>query len=436
MNKKSIYILMAVGFTIVILLNAGASYSQSPEFFETRSYDALDFDYSTFLIPDRTGEKYKLQVFTRIAFNRLQFIKVQEKFRAKYEITVELRNEDKELIHEKSWIEEVQTEVFKETDDYNLHHFTGIRIPATHGKYTLNIYMQDIETKKRALQTREYEIPKIKENQFRVTSLMFVENLVKENNEIKGFIPTILTSLSNSGKVYYAYFEIIPDSDDQKFTVEAEVKSIKKRGKFKKKLQKIEGLTGSERIPVVYELSGDLIPSGNYKLELSIKSGRKKVEISKNFDMTWYGLPISEEDVDIALEQMKYAFEEVMPKNLKKISYNDKIKLFTETWKKRDPTPGSEINELKEEYFRRVRYSNANFAVFQDGWKSDRGMIYIIFGPPSDIIRYAFVLGAKPYQYWTYYMQNLIFEFYDKNGFGDFRLLTPYDNNFWNRPIR
>ena len=45
-----------------------------------------------------------------------------------------------------------------------------------------------------------------------------------------------------------------------------------------------------------------------------------------------------------------------------------------------DPTPSTEHNELMEEYYRRVSYSNENFDGWKDGWETDRGMIYILFG--------------------------------------------------------
>ncbi len=54
-------------------------------------------------------------------------------------------------------------------------------------------------------------------------------------------------------------------------------------------------------------------------------------------------------------------------------------------WQRRDPTPDTEENEFKEEHYRRIAYANEHFAAGVPGWKTDRGRIYIVFGPPDEI---------------------------------------------------
>jgi GWxTD domain-containing protein len=54
-------------------------------------------------------------------------------------------------------------------------------------------------------------------------------------------------------------------------------------------------------------------------------------------------------------------------------------------WQRRDPTPDTPENEFKEEHYRRIAYANEHFAAGIPGWKTDRGRIYIIYGPPDEI---------------------------------------------------
>ena len=54
-------------------------------------------------------------------------------------------------------------------------------------------------------------------------------------------------------------------------------------------------------------------------------------------------------------------------------------------WQRRDPTPDTEENEYKEEHYRRIAYANDHYASGIPGWKTDRGMIYIKYGPPDEI---------------------------------------------------
>jgi GWxTD domain-containing protein len=54
-------------------------------------------------------------------------------------------------------------------------------------------------------------------------------------------------------------------------------------------------------------------------------------------------------------------------------------------WQRRDPTPDTEENEFKEEHYRRIAYANEHYAAGIPGWKTDRGRIYIVFGPADEI---------------------------------------------------
>jgi GWxTD domain-containing protein len=40
-------------------------------------------------------------------------------------------------------------------------------------------------------------------------------------------------------------------------------------------------------------------------------------------------------------------------------------------------------------YYRRVEVANQLFTSYKEGWKTDRGMIYIIFGPPNQVFKTA-----------------------------------------------
>lgn len=57
-------------------------------------------------------------------------------------------------------------------------------------------------------------------------------------------------------------------------------------------------------------------------------------------------------------------------------------------WKRRDPDPRTSENEFKMEHYRRIAYANEQFPAGEAGWKTDRGMIYIKFGPPDQVERY------------------------------------------------
>jgi GWxTD domain-containing protein len=76
-----------------------------------------------------------------------------------------------------------------------------------------------------------------------------------------------------------------------------------------------------------------------------------------------------------------------------------------EFWKKRDPDPETEENELKTEYFRRIDEANHLFTDGgEPGWLQDRGRIYILLGPPEQRITYPRGIDfyGKPTEIWYY----------------------------------
>ena len=54
-------------------------------------------------------------------------------------------------------------------------------------------------------------------------------------------------------------------------------------------------------------------------------------------------------------------------------------------WLRRDPTPDTVENEFKEEHYRRIAYANEHYAAGVQGWRTDRGRTYIVFGPADTI---------------------------------------------------
>lgn len=85
-------------------------------------------------------------------------------------------------------------------------------------------------------------------------------------------------------------------------------------------------------------------------------------------------------------------------------------KFVVEFWERRNPTPGTKENAFKEEHYRRLAFANDHFAADLPGWKTDRGRIYIVYGPPDSIDARRIVDHAqalernsdRPYQVWHY----------------------------------
>jgi GWxTD domain-containing protein len=109
-------------------------------------------------------------------------------------------------------------------------------------------------------------------------------------------------------------------------------------------------------------------------------------------------------------------------------------------WRRRDPDPDTDENEYRDEYYERIAYANEHFASGIPGWKTDRGRIYIMYGPPNEkethpsggqYDRPSYEGGGStttyPFETWFYrYLpgvgSGVEIEFVDPTGSGEYRI--------------
>jgi len=125
----------------------------------------------------------------------------------------------------------------------------------------------------------------------------------------------------------------------------------------------------------------------------------------------------------------------------KQLSNDEERDQFIEAfWARRDPTPDTPENEFKEEHYRRIAYANEHFAAGIPGWKTDRGRIYVMYGPADEIESHPSggtydrpmeegggSTSTYPFEQWRYrYLedvgQEVIIEFVDTCMCGDYHM--------------
>lgn len=85
-------------------------------------------------------------------------------------------------------------------------------------------------------------------------------------------------------------------------------------------------------------------------------------------------------------EDVTYIITDTERQAFKQLTTDDERREFVQQfWLRRDPTPATVQNEFKDEHYRRIAYANEHFSSDVPGWKTDRGRIYIRFGPPDEI---------------------------------------------------
>ena len=123
------------------------------------------------------------------------------------------------------------------------------------------------------------------------------------------------------------------------------------------------------------------------------------------------------------------------------LSNNEERDQYIEAfWQRRNPNPDSEDNEFKDEHYRRIEYANEHFPAGKPGWMTDRGRIYIVYGPADEVESHPSggsyerpmeegggETSTYPFEQWRYrYIegigQEVIIEFVDTCMCGDYHM--------------
>ncbi len=230
---------------------------------------------------------------------------------------------------------------------------------------------------------------------------------------------------NNMEELYY-YFElygITPGVLTDDFYILSEIKDLNKERVFLKNVKKMSGVE-SQDIVQYGSFEIDSLPTAPYVLSVSIIDSKNTPRVTKEKTFHTYNSGITE-DIDLtgSDDYLKSTYskmrEDLIDKEFEITSYirttqetrafeelsniNDKRKFLYEFWKRRDDNPATPQNEYKIEYINRVLQADASFKEQgREGWKTDRGRIYVIYGKPDDIERFSFEANQKSHEVWTY----------------------------------
>jgi GWxTD domain-containing protein len=140
-------------------------------------------------------------------------------------------------------------------------------------------------------------------------------------------------------------------------------------------------------------------------------------------------------------EDVAYIITDEERAAFKRLQTDEEREQFIEQfWLRRDPTPDTVENEFKEEHYRRIAYANEHYASGIPGWKTDRGRMYITYGPADEIDSHPSggtyerppeegggETSTFPFEQWRYrYIEgvgtNIIIEFVDPTMTGEYRM--------------
>jgi len=378
------------------------------------------FRMTSFTRPLESGS-VEIMSFVVIPNRSLQFIKEKNKFIAEYDANIFVTTDDEDVqVATGSFSDKIISNKFSETTSKVKSTVLNTSFIVPLGDYNISINVKDLDTKLSSKQNNKVELKQFS-NDSQVYDPIFIKEakgewgfesnkfpidanqIVVKNNEIQFYQSAVI----NAG-VYEMVINILS-------------------GKEVQWSKTINSSSESRVISHLITVSTKDINRKDLKVQVSVNQKNSTKSRSLGFRFRNSFMPDSITNIDLALSQMNYILTSDERKELKKLKQSDKENFFKKAWARRDPKPDTKVNELMDEYYGRVSFTEENFSRgTSGGWRSDMGMIFILFGKPDDIQRYTSMQNNYSYETWYYFSIGQEFAFVDDYGFGDYRLRYPF----------
>ncbi len=400
--------------------------------------EVTPFNLDAISFASATRGQSRIDIFIQVPYEVLAFVKKDDGYVASYEVTIDIHDSAGQLAGEKLWTEEVKTLNFEQTGSSQAYSLVQRVFEVHPGEYTILAIVRDSESRRSQRLTRKLTVSDYSTPQFSLSDIMLVSKL-SINGDKRTIVPSVSPNVGLIPDAFHIFFEIYNQRNMDSVKVVVDVVNTKKEKVMQ--LSELRQLAAG-RNQVFIKIESGTLPIGDYTLyvlafpprEADSTGGQYLATTSRTFVVRWRGLPRGIKDIDAAIDQCVYIAKDAEMSYMREATTpEEKQKRFIEFWKKRDPNPSTPRNEKMESYYARVEYANKTFKHYIEGWRTDMGMVYIIFGPPSNVDRHPFDVDSKPYEIWTYYELNHSFVFVDHTGFGDYRLTTPI-TDVWQRP--
>ncbi len=182
--------------------------------------------------------------------------------------------------------------------------------------------------------------------------------------------------------------------------------------------------SGSTDAVVITPFPAQKLPLHDYVLKMAVHSGEFSQTLFLKFGLVWPEMPPSLRDLQYALNALRYVTTRKELDSLSRGSDVEKRRKFEAFWAARDQTPATAYNEVMTEYYTRVDHAALTFSTLRepDGSKTDRGRVYILFGPPATTERKLDPTGYV--EVWSYPNIGKRFFFLDEAKTGEYHLTS------------
>jgi len=374
------------------------------------------------------AEEGKTRVHVRfgIVNDVLQFTQDDDHFRAAYEVNLTIVDREQNLAASRIWKRGLEVADFALTNDRQQLNEESADFTLAPGVYDLRVEISDVHTQRRLRRTYPLTLPDYDKPRLQLSTLAFGERFTPPDS-LQYNLLAVLTDANSSQGVCYEIYGVQPGDTlrVQNFITDW-------------KQEKLEEwhttiVAASTRVRCFEALHGRLKYQGLQRLRVTVSARQQQAEAEADYRVQ-FTLPaeqniaqLLQEYPGLAYLPLRYIASSKEFKRMSEASHEERERLVAEFWQQRDPSPNSGENELREEFYRRVAFAQMRFALHglgKAGWETDRGRIYIVYGPPQEVHHQMGELDPMPYEIWFYPKAERRFVFMDKKGSGEYELVN------------
>ena len=436
--------MVVVGLFLVVWgspVKAQMRFEQSESRFQNlpASYEAVAFfsgDSSKQLVSIhyRVGQNFFIFVRNEAATPKTEYV-------ARGELVVELLNDQKvSVAREIRQLPLSRTSLPKEGDHPpSIQGVISFSVPP--GNYTVVFDLDDRESGRSFMEkTKKIKVPDSKQPGLRLSDLMLVQSPALATAPAI-FVPTNRSGSSLFGESGGVVTEIYRPSGSDTLVVHWRLHGIldgfgeRMQGFADSVYSSLNGLLSI--MPREEGISYDLKPAteswttvfiplplqklepGMFTIEIDYRCGTLRRHQQQQFHVSWPARPFSLLDQDLAIDALRHTAKESEIDELLSGGATKRAEAFSRFWRQRSRDTTTAYNAVMAEYYYRVDDALRRFSTGRenDGYKTDRGRIYILYGPPQKSER-SLQPDSAPTEIWTYDRIHRRFIFIDtgKNG--------------------
>ena len=372
----------------------------------------------------------KLQVAGSIPHNSLIFKNRDDSLKATISIAVQIKNKSTDEVETFSYQSVVSKNSESSVFDDQLF-LLEWEYEVKPGDYEVNVTVTDLSSRNTILRSAEAFLPNTSN---KVSNITNIRILAKHDENNGQFFPVTTYDVRNASDSVKFVFQVNNKDPERQLTFQARLikynsdttiarpmaftnpsrSSVEFKGIEYDEFEVIQSTRRELNQPgnVNIEFAFEDLQRGNYRFEVAPDlEARGPLYKARDFSIKSKNYPSVKTPRELA-RPLAYLMNEKEYQQLMRVQDNDSLKNAIDRFWLKNIQNSRQAKNVISLYYQRVEEANKLFSNYKEGWKTDLGMIYILFGPPLD--QYKTIRGIRwSYKYnqndpeYTYYFSNI-----------------------------